>query len=128
MPERLNRLETILSGQRWDFASRFHSRLPPRKSVWAALIALALLGSAVVLKFAVDDVAGGRLPPFIFLYAQKWSGSLALFTAQNLPVGKRPDCGHWRDGSLAPSSRSFAFYPSRLCCGHSRMPNRMIHC
>lgn len=68
MPERLNRLEAILSGQRWDFAFRLHSYLPQRKSVWAALIALALLGAAVVLKFAVDDVAGGRLPPFIFLY------------------------------------------------------------
>ncbi|SMQ74776.1 Two-component sensor histidine kinase, contains HisKA and HATPase domains [Altererythrobacter xiamenensis] len=68
MPERLNRLEAILSGQRWDFAFRLHSYLPQRKSVWAALIALALLGGATVLKFAVDDVAGGRLPPFIFLY------------------------------------------------------------
>ena len=68
MPERLNRLETILSGQRWDFASRLHAYLPHRKSIWPALIALALLGVAVVLKFSLDDLAGGRLPPFIFLY------------------------------------------------------------
>lgn len=68
MPERLNRLEAILSGKRWDLAFRLHSFLPPRKSLQAGVLAFALLLVAIALKFIVDDLAGGRLPPFIFLY------------------------------------------------------------
>ncbi|WP_338240523.1 HWE histidine kinase domain-containing protein [Aurantiacibacter hainanensis] len=69
MPERLNRLETILSGKRRDLAFRIHGLLPPRRSLRAGIIAFSLLLLAIVLKLVVDDWVGDELPPFIFLYS-----------------------------------------------------------
>lgn len=68
MPDRLNRLEAILSGKRRDLAFRVHALLPPRKSLRAGIIAFSLLIVAVGVKLAVDSLVGDELPPFIFLY------------------------------------------------------------
>ena len=68
MPDRLNRLETILSGKRRNLAFRLHALLPPRKSLLAGIIAFSLLIVAIAVKLVVDSLVGEELPPFIFLY------------------------------------------------------------
>lgn len=68
VPERLKRLEAVISGKRRNFAFRLHAHLPKRKSVPAILIAVALLVVFTALKLLVDQWVGEPLPPFIFLY------------------------------------------------------------
>lgn len=68
LPERLNRLEAVLTGKRVRLAFRLHALLPQRKSPAAIMIAVALLLITTAIKPLADNLAGGALPPFIFYY------------------------------------------------------------
>lgn len=54
--------------RRLGIAHRLHRHLPKRGSLFASVLAVALVAAAVLLRLPLDQLSQGPLPPFITLY------------------------------------------------------------